>query len=49
MRRIRILEDRIIEVDIEDTIGMIEVGVGLGKGNIKVILEGIIEVAVVDQ
>ena len=45
--QIRILEDRITEVDIEKTIGMIEVGVGLEKDNIKVILEGMIEVAVV--
>ena len=28
---------------------MTEVGVGLEKGNVKVILEGMIEVAVVDQ
>ena len=36
--KIRILEDRIIEVDIEETIGikiMKEVGVALEKGNIK--------------
>ena len=45
---IRILEDRITEVDIEKTIGMIEVGVGLEKENIRAILEGMIEVAVVD-
>ena len=40
--RIRILEDRIIAVDIEELIGMRimkEVGVGLEKGNIKVILK----------
>ena len=37
-----------MEVDIEKTIGIIEVGVGLEKGNIKVILGGMIEVAVVD-
>ena len=39
-------------MDIEETIGMRikkEVGVGLEKGNIKVILEGTIEVPVVDQ
>ena len=46
------LENRIIEVDIKKTIGMkimIDVGVGLEKGNIQVILEGMIEVAAVDQ
>ena len=32
-------------MDTEKAIGMIEVGVGLGKGNIKVLLEGTIEVA----
>ena len=45
----RIIEDRIIEVDIEETIGMKimkELGVGLEKGYIKVIQEGMIEVAV---
>ena len=45
------LEDRIIEVDIEETIEMkimTEVGVGLEKGNIKVMVGGMIEV-VVDQ
>ena len=38
-------------MDIEEDIGMIimtEVGVGLEKGNIKVIQEGTIEVAVAD-
>ena len=47
--RIRIIEDRIIEVDIEETIGMrimTEVEEGLEKGNIRVILEGTIEVVV---
>ena len=37
--KIKILEDRILEVDIEETIGMKimeEVEVGLEKGNIKV-------------
>ena len=49
--RIIIIEDRIIEVDIEETIGMrimTEVGVGLEKGNIKVIQEGMTEVAAAD-
>ena len=49
--RIRILAGRIIEVDIGETIGMRimkEVGVALEEGNIKVIQEGTIEVAVVD-
>ena len=49
--RIRMLEGRIIEVDMEESIGMgimKEVEVGLEKGNIKVILEGTIEVVVVD-
>ena len=32
----------------EKIIGMVEVGVGLEKGNIEVTLEGVIEVAVVD-
>ena len=48
--RIRILEDRFIEVDIEEIIGMrimTEVGEGLGKGNIKVILDRTTEVAVI--
>ena len=46
--QIVILEDQITEVDIEKNIGMREVGVGLEKDNIKVILGGTIEVAVVD-
>ena len=40
-----------MEVDIEETMEMriiTEVGVGLEKDNVKVILEGMIEVAVVD-
>ena len=51
--QIRIIEVKIIEVDIEEIIGMIimkEVGVGLGKGNIQIIPEGMIEGVVgVDQ
>ena len=49
--RIRMLEDRIIEMDIEETIGMktmTEVGVGLEKGNIEVIQERMIELTVAD-
>ena len=49
--RIRIKEYKIIEVAIEETIGMqiiTEVGVGLEKGNIKAILEGMIEVVAAD-
>ena len=47
--RIRILEDRIIEVDTEEIIGMkffIELGVGLGKGHIQVISEGMTGIVV---
>ena len=50
--KIRILEGRIIEADIEETIGMKimkEIGVGLENGNIKVAQEGIIEEATVGQ
>ena len=50
--KIRILEDKIIVVDIEETTGMTvmkEAGVGEEKGNIKIILEGMIEAAVVGQ
>ena len=49
---IRIFEDRIIEVDKEETIGMRimkEVGVGLEKDNIKVAHEGITEAAAVGR
>ena len=45
--QIRIIEVKIIVVDIEEIIGMIimkEVGVGLGKDNIQMIPEGMIEV-----
>ena len=35
-------------MDIEKTIGMIEVGVGLEKGNFKIIVEGMMEVEVID-
>ena len=47
--RIRILEDRIIGVDIEEIIGMKitkEVGVGLEKGHIQKASEGMTEVVV---
>ena len=49
--RIKNLDDIIIEVNIEETLGMIimtEVGVGLEKVNFKVIWEEMIEAAVVD-
>ena len=48
--KIRISEDRIIEVDIEETIEMIimkEVGVGLEKGHIQVISEEMTGVVVI--
>ena len=48
--KIRILEDRIIEVDTEEIIGMKimkEVGVGLEKGCIQVTLEGMTEAVVI--
>ena len=41
--KIGLLEDRIIEMDIEETIGMKimkKVGVGLEKGHIQVTLQG---------
>ena len=47
----KIIEVKILEVDIEATIEMTtseEVEVGLWKDNIHVILEGIIEAAVID-
>ena len=45
------LEDRIIEVDMEEAIGMrimTEVGLCLEKGDTKVILEGTTEVVAAD-
>ena len=47
---IKISEDRIIEVDIEETIEMIimkEVGVGLEKGHIQAVSEEMTEVIVI--
>ena len=48
--KIKISEDRIIEVDIEETIEMIimkEVGAGLEKGHIQAISEEMTEVIVI--
>ena len=48
----KIIQVKVLELDIEAIIEMTtleEVEVGLGKDNIQVILEGIIEAVVVDQ
>ena len=51
MRSNKIIEDKVTEVDIEENIEMIimkEVGVGLEKDSLQIMLEGMTEVIAVD-